>query len=222
MVFAGECHWTGECRGADRNRNRRRRCWKARANRCGERTRHSARRTPDDSGGGGGGGDGVNDSGTNGGGNRSGDGGHLCGGQHSDGHPTGGHGRPETGVAASEQHFVGSGRRQAARARTDAWPAEQADAAAAAAPDQFQISGGVADHGVQRGYARGPHLVAQGLGIVVVGRKPAQPEGVADHRGGRRLWQTADARTDDGGRGGRTAATAAAAAAAAVGRHDDH
>jgi len=57
LIFIGECRWTGECRGPDRNRNQRRQrwCWKARTNRCGERTRHSARRTPDDSDGGGGG-----------------------------------------------------------------------------------------------------------------------------------------------------------------------
>lgn len=165
-----------------------------RANRCGERTRHFARRTPDHPP--------VDIVRGDGGGNRYGSSGFGDGGR--DGRGNCGNARgprmpgPETGAAAIEQHFVGSG--QAARAGTHARPAEQAHAAAAAAADQFQVSGGVADH--VRGWLGRVH-VSQELGVVV-DRQPAQPQGIADHRhvsrpvgdgSKRRLRQTADART---------------------------
>lgn len=170
-----------------------------RANRCEERTRLSARRTTDAS---------VR---VRRRGNR------IVRGCGYRGNRRAGH-RAQAGTAPVEQHVVGG--EQAAGAGAHAGPAEQADAAAAAAADQFQVAGGVADH-VHGAAGVVGRLVAQGLGVVVVdGRQPAvQPQGVADdqlHRDRghvvrrRRLRQATDAR-----------AAAAVAAAAAGGRRRD-
>lgn len=176
-VLIGECHWTGEYRGPGRNRNiRRRQCWKARANRCGERTRHFARRTSNDS---------VVVVVVNVG----------CSGR---GNVNGYRGRgttirPQTFVAPVEQQHGVHRFGQAPRARTNAGSAKQAHASSAAAADQLQVAGRVADRVHRPG----------GVAVLVGGRQSAvQPEGIADRlyrdnadRGRQR--QAADARTVD-------------------------